>query len=327
MNTLFPNAECGVDVTLADFYRAGKERLKLTVLAGYGSLNTVIREPAVYRPGLALTGFMDQFAHERIQLIGMAEEAYMKSLPVEVRKKRFEDMIDRGAMCFIFSNGNSPVDINLKLADERGVVIMSSPLPTREVAAQAVFVLERLAAPRISMYGTMIEVSGLGVMIEGDPGMGKSETALGLIKRGNALISDDLTCIRKDMSSNFLFASASEATAGYMEIRGVGIVNVRRIFGAWAVREEKRLDLVLTFRRLADIRDTVDRIGQQRATKEILGVKVPNIIIPVSAGRDMVNLVEIAVQAQKLAFTGYDPVHELSEHLRVRAERERIPNG
>jgi len=314
-----------MEVSLADFYRAGKERLSLTLLSSFGSLDKVIREPAVNRPGLALTGFLQPFASDRIQLVGMAEKAYMQSLPPETQVERFAAMVDAGAFCFILANNAPPEPSSLAMAEERGVVIMNSPLPTRELAAQAIFVLERLAAPRLSMYGTMIEVSGVGVMIEGDPGMGKSETALGLIKRGNALISDDLTCIRKDVGNNCLFASASDATAGYMEIRGVGIVNVRRIFGACAIRDEKRLELVITFRRLSEIRDTVDRLGQRRAFKEILGVKIPNIIIPVSAGRDMVNLVEVAVQTHKLASAGYDPVKELSEHLRIRAER--TPNG
>lgn len=314
-----------MEVSLADFYRVGKERLSLTLLSSFGSLDKVIREPAVNRPGLALTGFLQPFASDRIQLVGMAEKAYMQSLPPETQVERFAAMVDAGAFCFIFANNAAPEPSSLAMAEERGVVIMNSPLPTRELAAQAIFVLERLAAPRLSMYGTMIEVSGVGVMIEGDPGMGKSETALGLIKRGNALISDDLTCIRKDVGNNCLFASASDATAGYMEIRGVGIVNVCRIFGAWAIRDEKRLELVITFRRLSEIRDTVDRLGQRRAFKEILGVKIPNIIIPVSAGRDMVNLVEVAVQTHKLASAGYDPVKELSEHLRIRAER--TPNG
>ncbi len=314
-----------MEVSLADFYRAGKERLQLSLLSGYGSLHQVISEPAVNRPGLALTGFLHPFAADRIQLVGMAEKAYMQSLPPEIQAERFAAMVDAGAFCFILANNAAPEASSLAIAEERGVVIMNSPLPTRELAAQAIFVLERLAAPRLSMYGTMIEVSGVGVMIEGDPGMGKSETALGLIKHGNALVSDDLTCIRKDVGNNCLFGSASDATAGYMEIRGVGIVNVRRIFGAWAIRDEKRLDLILTFRRLNEIRDTVDRLGQRRAFKDILGVKVPNIIIPVSAGRDMVNLVEVAVQTHKLAVSGYDPVKELSEHLRIRAER--TPNG
>jgi phosphotransferase system HPr (HPr) family protein len=166
----------------------------------------------------------------------------------------------------------------------------------------------------------MVEVSGLGVMFEGDPGLGKSETALGLIKRGCALIADDLTCVRREVGGNELYGSASESTAGYMEIRGIGIVHVPSLFGVSAVRGEKRLDLVITFKRLQDVVGEIDRIGQTRRVRNILGVDVSNIIIPVSAGRDLVNLVETAAMQQRLLISGGDPVLELSERLRKRAE-------
>lgn len=318
---MFARAESGVQVTIADFVKAGRESLQLSVIAGAKNLDKPIIEALLNRSGLALTGFLESFAWQRIQLAGFAEVEYMRSLPSDIRRRRIGDMVRKGAYCFILTHGNYPGDDAIALAEEKGVVLMVSRLPTRTFVAQATYLLERLTAPRISMYGTMIEVAGMGVMIEGDPGIGKSETALGLVKRGHAIVSDDLTCIRRDMGNNLLFASASGATAGFMEIRGIGIVNVRRIFGASAVRDEKRLELVITFKRLSDIRDTVDRIGQRREMKEILGVKVPNLIIPVSAGRDLVNLVETAVHAQKLAERGYDPVAELSEHLRIRAER------
>lgn len=318
---MFARAESGVQVTIADFVKAGRESLQLSVIAGAKNLDKPIIEALLNRSGLAMTGFLESFAWQRIQLAGVAETEYMRSLPAGIRRQRMQNMVRKGAYCFIITHGNYPSDETIAFAEEQGVVIMVSRLPTRKFVAQATFLLERLTAPRISMYGTMIEVAGMGVMIEGDPGIGKSETALGLVKRGHAIVSDDLTCIRRDMGNNLLFASASGATAGFMEIRGIGIVNVRRIFGASAVRDEKRLELVITFKRLSDIRDTVDRIGQRREMKEILGVKVPNLIIPVSAGRDLVNLVETAVHAQKLAERGYDPVAELSEHLRIRAER------
>jgi HPr kinase/phosphorylase len=166
----------------------------------------------------------------------------------------------------------------------------------------------------------MVEVFGLGVLFEGDPGLGKSETALGLVKRGAALVADDLTCIRKDVAGNILYGSASDSTAGFMEIRGIGIMHVPSVFGINAVRGEKRLQLVVTFKRLKDIRGEVDRIGQTRRMRTILGVDVANIIIPVSEGRDLVNLVETAAQQQKLIMSGYDPVGELSERLRRRAD-------
>ena len=313
-------SEKGVSFTAADFYEAGRERLQLQVAAGEAFLDRVIEEPVVNRPGLALTGFFEDFAWARVQLIGNAESAYLKSLDRRVREERFRALVERKAWLFVTTNGHKPDAVTRKMADEMGAVILASPLQTRVFARLATFILEQLGAPRTSIYGTMVEVCGLGVMFEGDPGLGKSETALGLIKRGSALIADDLTCIRKDVASNLLFGSASESTAGYMEIRGIGIMHVPSVFGVNAVRGEKRLQLVITFKRLQEIRGEVDRIGQTRKMRTILGVDVPNIIIPVSEGRDLVNLVETAAQQQKLINAGYDSVAELSERLRRRAD-------
>ncbi len=313
-------SEKGVSFTAADFYEAGRERLQLQVAAGEAFLDRVIEEPVVNRPGLALTGFFEDFAWARVQLIGNAESAYLKSLDRRVREERFRALVERKAWLFVTTNGHKPDAVTRKMADEMGAVILTSPLQTRVFARLATFILEQLGALRTSIYGTMVEVCGLGVMFEGDPGLGKSETALGLIKRGSALIADDLTCIRKDVASNLLFGSASESTAGYMEIRGIGIMHVPSVFGVNAVRGEKRLQLVITFKRLQEIRGEVDRIGQTRKMRTILGVDVPNIIIPVSEGRDLVNLVETAAQQQKLINAGYDSVAELSERLRRRAD-------
>jgi len=311
----------GSTVTIAGFYEAGRERLGLTLVAGRENMDRVIAEPIVNRPGLALTGFYEHFAYKRVQLIGKAETAYLKSLDSATRLERLRALAERKAYCFVYTNGQRPQEDEAALAERMGAVVFASPLKTRIFAGQSAFVLERLAAPSTTIYGTMVEVAGLGVLFEGDPGLGKSETALGLIKRGCALISDDLTCIRKEVANNSLFGSASAATAGYMEIRGIGIMHIPSIFGVNAVRAEKRLQLVVSLKRLQDVRGEIDRIGQTRRVKNILGVEVPNIIIPVSEGRDLVNLVEAAAQQQKLLLYGCDPVDALSERLHMRAER------
>lgn len=309
----------GVSFTVADFYEAGRRELELELLVGGEGINRTIEEPIVNRPGLALAGFYEHFAFRRPQLFGNAETAYLDSLDAATHHERVRALIDRSAYCFIYAGGHRPHPEDLKLAEERGVAILATPLKTRIFASRSAFVLERLGAPTTTVYGTMIEVAGIGVLFEGDPGLGKSETALGLIKRGHALIADDLTCVRKDVGTDGLYASASESTAGYMEIRGIGIMHVPSIFGINAVRGEKRLELVITFRNYKDVSGEIDRIGQTRKVRTILGVDVPNIIIPVSEGRDLVNLVETAAQQHKLIMAGHDPVESLSEHLRIRA--------
>ena len=314
----------GTEFTVADFLEAGRETLQLTLIAGGGNLERKIEEPIVNRPGLALTGFYEHFAWKRLQLIGKSKTAYLRSLDDETRLSRLAALSERKAFCYIFTNGQKPQEDEIELAERMGAIIMASPLKTRVFTHHSAFVLEKLGAPRTSLYGTMIEVCGLGVLFEGDPGLGKSETALGLVKRGCALIADDLTCIRKDVANNLLFGSASDSTAGYMEIRGIGIMHVPSVFGVCAVRGEKRLQLVVSFRRLRDVKGEIDRIGQTRKVRTILGVDVPNIIIPVSEGRDLVNLVETAAMQQKLVMSGYDPVEELSERLRRRADAEEL---
>lgn len=316
------NSEKGNRFTIADFYEAGREKLSLSILVGGKNLEHVIEEPIVNRPGLALTGFYDHFAAGRVQLIGNGEMSYMKSLKPLERLERCEQLVAHKANFFIFTNGRKPSADIIDFAASHGAVLMTSPLKTRVFANQAAFILEKLAAPTTTIYGTMVEVCGIGVLFEGDPGLGKSETALGLIKRGCALIADDLTCVRKDVGNNLLFGSASESTVGYMEIRGIGIMDIPSLFGITAVRGEKRLQLIITFKRLKDVKGEIDRIGQTRRTKTILGVDIPNIIIPVSEGRDLVNLVETAAMQQKLLLSGRDPVSALSERLKMRTDNK-----
>jgi HPr kinase/phosphorylase len=308
--------------TVADFFEAGHEALSLTLVGGGENMGRPVEEPIVNRPGLALTGFYDHFAWDRIQVIGNAEAAYLDSLSDEVRLRRMKALIEHKAFILVFTNGRKPKASEVAFAAKSGAVMLSTPMTTSAFTHHSAFVLEKLGAPTTSIYGTMVEVCGIGVLFEGDPGLGKSETALGLIKRGCALVADDLTCIRKDVGNNLLFGSASGSTAGYMEIRGIGIMHVPSVFGVCAVRGEKRLQLVVSFRRLTDVKGEIDRIGQTRQYRTILGVEVPNIIIPVSEGRDLVNLVETAAMQQKLIMSGYDPVEELSERLRKRAEAE-----
>ncbi len=305
--------------TLREFVAEGGDRLRMEVVVGGAGLEHLVLEPMCNRPGLALTGFYGFFAWRRIQVIGQAEQAYLDSLEADARLARVKALIDRGAYCLIFACGMEVPPAVAELASQAGVVVCRTELLTRVFFHQATFVLERLRAPKIRLYGTTVEVAGLGVMLEGAPGLGKSETALGLIKHGNALVADDLTCLRKDMAANMLFASASPATRNYMEIRGIGIIHVPSVFGVTAVRAEKRLNLVVTLKGMKETEGELDRTGEERRTRTILGVEVPQITIPVAAGRDLVNLVETAAQQYKLIAAGHDAVKALDAQLCARA--------
>lgn len=306
--------------TLRAFVAEGAERLRMEVVVGGDGLEHEVLEPMCNRPGLALTGFYGFFAWRRIQVIGQAEQAYLDSLAPDVRLARVKALFDRGAYCLIFACGIEVPAVLASLAESAGVVVCRTELLTRIFFHQAAFVLEKLRAPKMRLYGTTVEVAGLGVMLEGAPGLGKSETALGLIKHGNALVADDLTCLRKDVAANRLFATASSATRNYMEIRGIGIIHVPSVFGVTAVRAEKELDLVVTLKSMKETEGELDRTGEERQTRTILGVEVPQITIPVAAGRDLVNLVETAAQQYKLLAAGHDAVKALDAQLCARAE-------
>ena len=313
-----PKTPVATKFTLREFVAAGRERLKLSVVVDAG-LDHLVAEPMMYRPGLALTGFFGNFAHKRIQVVGKAERAYLTSLDKAERMERLKALFDHGAYCIVFAAGMNVSDEIKDIAWQAGGTILASPLLTRNLIHASTFVLESLSAPTVRLYATTVEVAGLGVMMRGDPGVGKSETAMGLIKRGNALVADDFTCLRKDVANNILYASAGGSTRNYMEIRGIGILHVPSIFGVTAVRAEKQLDLLVTFRRMEDVNGELDRVGDEWRSTEILGVPVPEIVIPVSVGRDLVNLVEIAAQQFKLRSAGYDPVAALDEQLKRRA--------
>ena len=313
-----PKTPVATKFTLREFVAAGRERLKLSVVVDAG-LDHLVAEPMMYRPGLALTGFFGNFAHKRIQVVGKAERAYLASLGKSERMERLKALFDHGAYCIVFAAGMGVAEEVKAIARQAGGTILASPLLTRNLIHASTFVLETLSAPTVRLYATTVEVAGLGVMMRGDPGVGKSETAMGLIKRGNALVADDFTCLRKDVANNILYASAGGSTRNYMEIRGIGILHVPSIFGVTAVRAEKQLDLLVTFRRMEDVNGELDRVGDEWVSTEILGVPVPEIVIPVSVGRDLVNLVEIAAQQFKLRTAGYDPVAALDEQLKRRA--------
>ena len=302
-------------VTVGQFLAAGRERLRLELAAGEPGLSRVIIEPVVHRPGLALSGFFEHFARKRIQVVGMVEHAYLQSLPEALRVQRFEELFAQKIPCMVFTRGKRVFPEVLRVAEQGQVSVLRSGMVTRDFMHTATFVLEDLRAPRCKAHGTMLEVAGVGVFIEGAAGLGKSETALGLIKRGHALVADDLTMFRRD-SGNNLLGSASPVTQYYMEIRGIGIIYVPAIFGVSAVRGEKQVDLVVTLKRQGEADAELDRTGMDDLRREFLGVSVPQLVIPVAPGRDLVNLVETAAQEHKLRHSGFVAVQALDARIK-----------
>lgn len=300
-------------VTVKDFFKAGQATLSLETEFGEKFLKKTIHEQALNRPGLALVGFFQHFANRRIQVIGLSELAYLRSLQPDERLKRMMDVCSKHIPCIVITRGRHAAPEIEKAALKYHVPILRSGMITSRFINAATIIMENLVAPQTRVQGTMVDIMGIGVLIEGAPGIGKSETALTLIERGHSLVADDVTVVRKD-SAGVLVCSAVEITRYHMEIRGLGIVHVPSLFGVASMRREMQLDLIIHLHQWdPDIED--DRTGLAPQTREIFGVHVPCLTLPVAAGRDMAHVIEVAALNQKLKHLGHDAAKELDDKL------------
>ena len=280
----------------------------------------VIREPTINRPGLALSGFFAYFAVKRIQVLGSAELSYLKSLPKEEVRARARELFSRSIPCVVISRAAKPPTAVLEEAASNGVAVFRTPMITMRFINSATILLESDFAPVVSEYGSMVDILGIGVMIRGASGIGKSECVLGLIERGYSLVSDDMTRLRA-IEGRDLIGTAPELTRHHMEVRGIGIINVASIFGISSTRLEKRLDLVVTLKDWQELEE-VDRIGLEREFFDILGIPVPHVTIPVRTGRDLARLIEVAALDQKLKSMGQNSALEFNERLLRKMQKQ-----
>ena len=300
-------------VTVERFYTDHAGSLELNLVAGAGGLKRAIKEPTVNRPGLVLTGFTRYFAFKRVQAIGNAEAFYLKSLSPEDRLKRYETFFSYKIPCVIFSRNLHPDRLFLKAAENAEVPIFRCPLVTMKLINLATLALEMMFAPRGTEMGSMVDILGVGVIIRGESGIGKSESVLALIERGYSLVADDITKVLL-VDGKDVMGTSAEITRNHMEVRGIGIINVAAMFGVKSIRQEKRVDLVITLKTWNDVSD-VDRLGMEQEFVQILGVDVPQITIPVRPGRDLARLIEVAAFHTKLKASGYNPAKELNDRL------------
>jgi HPr kinase/phosphorylase len=300
-------------VTVERFYTEHASPLELRLIAGAGGLKRVIREPTVNRPGLVLTGFTKYFAYKRIQVIGNAEAFYLKSLTPGQRVKRYDTFLSHRLPCVVFSR-NLRVDKEfLKAAEVTNTPIFQCPLITMKFINLATLALEMMFAPRATEMGSMVDILGVGVIIRGESGIGKSESVLALIERGYSLVADDVTKVTL-VDGREVVGTSGETTRDHMEIRGIGIINVAAMFGIKSIRKEKRVDLAITLTPWEEVSD-VDRVGMEQEFVKILGVDIPHITIPVRPGRDLARLIEVAAFQTKLKLSGYNPAKELNDRL------------
>jgi len=300
-------------ITVAHFYETYREKLQLELLTGEEGMHRLIKEGSINRPSLALTGFFKYFANKRIQVLGAAEMTFLKTLSQRQQIETFAEMVKRGIPCLVLTRNYQATHPMLAVSQEMHLPIFRTPMITMNFVNAATLCIDNEFAPSGTEHATTLDIKGIGVMIRGDSGIGKSECALALIERGHSLVADDLTCIRL-VDERELNASSRELNRGYMECRGIGIINIAEMFGVKSIRLEKRIDLVVSLREWSP--DVVEeRTGLEENSYEVLGIKLPHIEFYVRPGRDIARLVEVAAMVQALKKMGHDPAQTFNDRL------------
>ena len=300
-------------ITVAHFYETYREKLQLELVTKEVDLDRLIREGSINRPSLALTGFFKYFANKRIQVFGAAEMTYLKTLPQRQQIEIFQEMVRRGIPCIVLTRNYVATHPMLAVSAEMKLPIFRTPLITMNFVNAATLCIDNEFAASGTEHATTLDIKGIGVMIRGDSGIGKSECALALIERGHSLVADDLTVI-KLLDERELSASSRPLNRGYMECRGIGIINIAEMFGVKSIRLEKRIDLVVSLREWSP-EVIEERTGLEENYYDILGVRVPHIEFYVRPGRAIARLVEVAALVQALKNMGHDPAKPFNDRL------------
>ena len=301
------------------------QEFRLEVLRGGAGYEDVsIRTEDVNRPGLQLTGFFDYFDAKRLQVIGRVETTYLEGLTSEERRESFELLLSQDIPALIISREIEPFPECMEMAEKHDRTVLRTQAHTSAFMSALIGSLYNYLAPQITRSGVMMEIYGEGVLFQGESGVGKSEVAIELIQRGHRIIADDAVEI-KQTNHGTLVATAPELIRHYMELRGIGVVDVRQLFGMSAIKISQKIDMVINLEPWDD-HAVYDRLGLEGAVTEILGVSVPSITIPVKPGRNLASIVEVAAINNRNRKMGHNAAMELTrrmdEHFKKLSEEE-----
>lgn len=301
-------------ISVRDFYESFAERLLLRLVTSRKTLSrSTIRERSLNRPALAVTGYFKYFANKRIQLFGAGEMGFLREQQKSHRIHVLEKMAAKRIPCVVISRNLAPTPEMLEVFEKHGVPVFRTSLASKAFTTEVTVLLEERFAPRTTVHGTLMDIRGIGTLVRGESGAGKSEAALALLERGHSLVADDMVRV-KLLSDHTPVGFCDEMSRGFMECRGIGIINVEELFGIRFIRIEKKIELVVTF--TENINDlSIDRTGLERKTFEILGASVPHMEIPLRTGRDMARLVEVAAMVQAARQLGHDSANDFNEQL------------
>lgn len=307
-------------VEVAELLGGELPELALTPLCGESHLDNRITHPRVQKPGLAFAGYYAYIKTGRVQIIGESENAYLETLPREERQERFDHITALPVPVFVITKGLEPLPDFLERCIERQVPVLSSTALSSTVIKSISWFLEDHLVPSTRLHGVLLEIYGLGVLLIGESGVGKSESALDLITRGHSLVADDQVTIKR-YPNDELVGFCEEKLRHHMELRGLGIVNVQDLFGLAAVRDRKSIDLVVELENWAE-GEAYDRLGLDESLYEILGVPAPYVRMPVALGRNVAILVEIAVRNHVLKLQGHHSAREFARRLEQELESQ-----
>lgn len=287
--------------------------LQLTELSPSTKTEWDIRSADLNRPGMQFCDYYEYFAFERPQVIGKVEMTFLESLPPEVRRERLKKYFSYDLPCVIICRGmTAPVEL-LEAAKARDIAVYQTNMVTTKFTFSAINYMNRCLAPRATRHGVLVDVYGVGVLLTGESGVGKSEAALELVKRGHQLVADDVVDICR-VSDNRLTGECPEMVRHFMEIRGIGIIDIKAMYGVGAVAMSKSIDMVMHMEHWVQGKE-YDRLGLDEETITILGVKVPYQIMPVRPGRNLAVIIEVAARNLSLKRMGYSAAHELDRRL------------
>ena len=275
--------------------------------------NILISSKDVNRPGVEFTGFLDFYDNKRILVVGHTENAFLGRYSQEERERALEGLISRKPPAIIICRSLKPYPEMMEAAKRHGVALLGTADTTSSLVAALVSYMNVELAPRVTRHGVLVEVYGEGILLVGDSGVGKSETAIELFKRGHRLISDDAVEIRR-VSKKSLVGTAPENIRHFIELRGIGIINARRIFGMGAVKLTEKIDMVINLE-IWDKTKVYDRMGMENEYTEILGLRVPVLTIPVKPGRNLAVIIEVAAMNNRQKKMGYNAAKELLQNL------------
>lgn len=311
-------------ISVESFFQQSKERLRLSPLVAEGMPDRFIVSVDINRMGMALTGYLKWFPYERLQIMGKTELHYLKTLKPAQRKKILQTLFSYRLPCVVVTHKMKPPADIVEAARKHKVPLFTTPTATTKFVSEISVFLEEEFAPETTIHGTLLDVYGVGILILGSSGIGKSECALDLVERGHRLVADDLVYIKR-LANRILMGSRSEIIKHHMEIRGLGIINIESLFGVGAIRDKKRIELVIRLEEW-DNKKEYDRLGLTPSTHKIFHAEIPMFVIPVRPGRNLAVIIEVAAMNHRLMKLGYFTAQEFADRVsRIMSEEAARP--